>query len=64
MARGNVKNCPHVSDLNHPKGTKLSDPICVSLHSHFFLLINTLLVSLLSISLLNSFLNADKEPEP
>ena len=43
------KNCPRISDLN----SSLSEPdrVCLSTHT-FFLLMNILLVSLLSISLL------------
>ena len=50
------KKCPTLSDLNYPKGAtlSLSPPLCVYPHVLFFLLINTLLVSLLSISLLKS----------
>ena len=51
--KGNPEEIPHVSDSNYHQGTTLflSPPMYVYPHVHFFLLINTLLISLLSISL-------------
>ena len=44
---------PHISDLNYHEGATLFEPACVSIHMYCtrFLLINTLLVSLLSVSM-------------
>ena len=50
LAKGNAEEMPHVSDSNYHEGTilSLSQPVWVYSHVLFFLLINTLLVSLLS----------------
>ena len=46
-----AEEMPHISDSNYHKGTSLSEPthVCLFIHT-LLLLINTLLVSLLSIS--------------
>ena len=53
LIKGNTEEIPHISDSNYHKGEtlSLSPPMCVYSHVLFFLLINTLLVSLLSVSL-------------
>ena len=50
LARGNLEEIPHISDSNYHEGTSLNLSMWVYLWS-FLLLINTLLVSPLSISL-------------
>ena len=53
LAKGNLEEMPHISDLNYHAGTtlSLSSPVCLATHTllFFFLLINTSLVSLLSV---------------
>ena len=51
---------PHKSDPNYHEGAtlSLSPPVCAYSHVLFFFLINTLLVSLLSLSCGNTFLQS------
>ena len=53
LAKGNPEEMPHKSDSNYHEGTTLSlnPPVCLSTRTLFSLLINTSLVSLLSVSL-------------
>ena len=51
LTKGNLEEIPHVSDFKHHKGVTLSMGLPASIHMDYipFLLINTLLVSLLSV---------------
>ena len=54
-----LENGPHISDLSHPIARdSLSPPMCLS--AGILFLINSLLASLLSVSLLISFFKADR----
>ena len=51
MANGNPEEMPHVSDSSSARPGCLNLLVCAYSHILFFLLINSLLVSLISVSL-------------